>query len=93
MTTTLVSIAQEINEEHEAASRAVRSALEHARRAGELLLEAKAQRAHGEWLPWLAEHCPAVSPRVAQMYTRIASSWPELEARAKTKHVSHLPIR
>jgi hypothetical protein len=25
--------------------------------AGDLLIEAKALVPHGQWLPWLAEHC------------------------------------
>ncbi len=86
-------LAAEITREHEAACRAVRTGLEHARRAGELLTGAKAGLVHGAWLQWLAEHCPTVSPRTAQMYMRVAGRWPELEAAANTKHVSHLPIR
>ena len=89
----LDGLAVEIIVEHEAALKAVRSGLEHARRAGELLIEAKAAQEHGAWLPWLAEHCPAISERVAQMYMRVAQRWPELEAAANAKHVSHLPLR
>lgn len=50
-----------------------RSAVEHAIRAGDLLIEAKAQVRHGEWLPWLAENFPA-SERLAQSYMRLAAN-------------------
>lgn len=87
------SVSAEIRIEHEAACRAMRSGLEHARRAGALLNQAKAAVPHGQWLPWLAANCPDISLRVAQMYMRVAARWPELEARANTKRVSHLSIR
>jgi hypothetical protein len=76
---------------HKAFLATATSALEHAKQAGELLSEAKSQLHHGEWLPWLQEHCPNISPRVAQGYMRIAREWPQLLA--NTKRVSYLPIR
>ena len=87
----LEALAPAIVREHEAAVTAVRSGLEHARRAGDLLLDAKRQVPHGEWLPWLAAHCPEVSGRTAQAYMRIAKRWPELEANAK--RVADLSLR
>jgi len=51
---TLVDLAARINAAHDQAAGALRSGLEHARRAGELLIEAKARVPHGQWLPWLA---------------------------------------
>ncbi len=69
------------------------SALEHAKHAGELLIEAKLQLQHGEWLPWLEANCH-LSVRMAQMYMRIAREWPRLCGdSANTKRVSFLPIR
>ena len=44
---------------------------EHAINAGRLLIEAKAQLAHGQWLPWLEDHCQ-VSERTAQAYMQCA---------------------
>ncbi len=87
-----ISLATEITREHEAACRAVRSGLAHARRAGDLLLEVKAGLEHGVWLPWLAEHCPTIAARTAQAYMRIAQRWPELEA-TKASRVADLPMR
>jgi len=72
MTTAVsTSLAADIRREHDAAQAKFASAVEHAVRCGELLTEAKAQVAHGEWLPWLAEHFPA-SVRKAQGYMRLA---------------------
>ena len=55
----LVSLASDINREHQFAFGKAREALEHARRAGELLIQAKAGVPHGEWLPWLAANVVA----------------------------------
>jgi Protein of unknown function (DUF3102) len=85
------SLAAAITAAHEAALAHGRSALEHARRAGDLLLKAKGELPHGAWLPWLAEHCPAVSAQMAQRYMRIARRWADLEA-ANTSHVTLLSI-
>lgn len=85
----LPTLAVGIREEHEAAVSAARSALDHARKAGELLIQAKAQLAHGEWTPWLGANFPA-SPRTARLYMRVAERWPELAA---TQNGNALPIR
>ena len=86
----LVALAADINGEHAAAFGKAREALQHARRAGELLIEAKVGLSHGEWLPWLRDHCE-FSERTAQSYMRLASRWPELEA--KSAAVADLPLR
>jgi hypothetical protein len=44
-------VAREINRAHEDVCKAASRALKCARRAGDLLLEAKAQVSHGAWLP------------------------------------------
>ena len=49
----LPELAAEIRTAIEQADRDWHSALGHAIRAGELLIEAKARCKHGEWLPWL----------------------------------------
>ena len=86
----LVELAAAINAEHAAAERTARTALDHARAAGEKLLLAKAQVEHGQWLPWLSAHCPAVAVRTAQAYMRLAGNWGTLEAKYAT--VAYLPI-
>ena len=77
----LVDLAHRIKIEHEATAVAMQRGLDHAIRAGELLIEAKAHPdiKHGQWLPWLEEHC-AMSVRTAQLYMRVAERRSELEA-------------
>ncbi len=76
----LAALAAEINRESALAERAWSSALEHAIRAGELLLRAKAQVKHGEWLPWLDANFKG-SARTAQGYMRLAR-YPDPQALA-----------
>lgn len=82
-------LAADINAEHERAFGKAHEALEHARRAGELLLKAKAAIGHGAWLAWVAEHCD-FSSRQAQRYMILAESWPALKAKYDT--ASHLTL-
>jgi hypothetical protein len=86
----LERLALGITREHEAVEAAVTSALDHARHAGELLIKAKEQVQHGEWLPWLAANVPSVSVRTAQNYMRIASEWASLQTDGKTQRVASL---
>jgi hypothetical protein len=74
-------LAAAIRAEHEAARATARSAVEHALKAGELLLEAKSALSHGEWLPWLREHC-SPSERQAQKYMLVFSRKDELELKS-----------
>lgn len=62
----------------------------HAAAAGTLLTQAKAALPHGEWLPWLAEHCQ-MSDRVAQNYMRLAKKMAALSG-SNTNRDSYLPI-
>ncbi len=63
--------AGEINQEHELFIYSQRSAIEHAVRCGQLLCEQKARLKHGEWIPWVKEHC-GFSEDMAQRYMRLA---------------------
>lgn len=71
----LDALAAAINADHDAVEQMARSTLDRARAAGDKLLQAKAQVAHGQWLPWLAEHCPRMSERTAQAYMKLAREW------------------
>jgi hypothetical protein len=83
-------LAAQINAEHGTTLFGkAREALEHARRAGELLLQAKGSLGHGEWLPWIEANCK-FSSRTAQGYMRLASRWESL--RDKSATVSHLEL-
>lgn len=81
-------LARRVNEAHGTAQRAARQALEHARRAGELLLEAKARVGHGQWGDWIRAHCDP-SPRTVRLYMQIAREWHRIEA----GNGNALPIR
>jgi hypothetical protein len=80
--TTLPKLAKQINAEHALADAALREGLAHARNCGNLLVQAKEQLQHGEWLPWLAANVQ-FSGRTAQAYMRIANRWDELKAKAQ----------
>jgi hypothetical protein len=68
--------ASEINSEHLAASDCAQTAIEHARRAGGLLIKAKQALPHGDWLPWLAANVH-VSERSVQVYMKLARENPQ----------------
>src|SRR6202044_2192582 len=76
--------------EHDGAKAAVKRGVEHVIAAGELLIEAKAQLKHGEWLPWLEEHC-GLSDRTARRYMRVARYKDKLGG--ENGHVSDLSLR
>jgi hypothetical protein len=80
-----------IREKHQAAQATAAQAVELARQAGELLLQAKAQLPHGAWAAWLAEHCQ-IADRTARDYMRLARELPRLDA-AKRRRVADLPVR
>ena len=86
----LTDLAARIRTEHRAASDKMSEALLHAMTAGELLIEAKDQLKHGQWLPWLRDHC-SISTRTAQLYMRVGASRAEIEA-AKAQSVAHLDL-
>jgi hypothetical protein len=83
-------IAAEINAEHERAFGKARDALEYARRAGELLLEAKATIGYGNWLCWVRDNC-RFSIRTVQGYMHLAKHWRDIETKSAT--VAHLTLR
>ena len=85
----LIDIAARIRIEHQAVAASLKRSIEHAIAAGELLLEAKDQIPHGQWLPWLEQRC-GVTPRAAQMYMRVAKHRAAIEL--KYEDTSHLTI-
>lgn len=80
----LATLAAEINLEHAAAERTARTAVDHARAAGDKLLLAKAQVDHGQWLPWLSANCPALADRTARSYMQLARNWAQLNLKSAT---------
>jgi hypothetical protein len=88
LSNSLADLAARIRAEHEAAGGALKRSLQHAIAAGELLLEAKAQLKHGQWLPWL-ESC-GISERTAQRYIRLVHNREAIEA--KSDNMSDLSV-
>jgi hypothetical protein len=89
-TTPLLELAERIKLEHAEVGTAVKRGVKHAMAAGDLLIEAKTLLEHGQWLPWLAEHC-AISERTAQAYMRLARHRPQIEA--NTQRVADFNMR
>jgi hypothetical protein len=69
----LPAIAADVRREVEAAEQSWRDAVAHAIRAGELLIEAKAQVKHGDWGGWLDANFPG-SRTTATNYMRLAAN-------------------
>jgi hypothetical protein len=87
----LADLAARVRHEHEAAADAIKRGAAHAMHAGDFLIEAKEQLQHGQWLPWLKDHC-AISERTAQLYMRLARDREKIEA-AKSATVADLSLR
>ena len=88
MGTGIQAYAAGINRHHQQAQAHASRAIEHAIEAGKLLLQAKAQLPHGQFLSWLEANCQ-VSARQAQRYMRAAQGRPL--GRRKNDTVSHMP--
>ena len=90
----LTTWAADINAAHIEAMRHADSAMEHAKRAGALLLKVKQKLTHGLFGEWLDKNS-AVSARQAQRYMQAAQGKPlpvrTIAAPVKYDTVSHLP--
>lgn len=86
----LDTLAAEINAHHRAFVEALRTAFERAILAGNLLIEAKAQVPHGEWLPWLRANFEGHT-RTAQGYMQLACHYSLDDLKCET--ISHFGIR
>jgi Protein of unknown function (DUF3102) len=93
----LADLAGRIQIEHKAVVKALSDAVVHAMTAGDLLIEARKQVPHGEWLPWLDEHCP-MSRRTMQLYIQLAEHRELIEKKIEEEgkcatRVAHLTLR
>jgi hypothetical protein len=80
-----------IMEAHDRFEALARNALEHARQAGALLLEAKEDVGHGNFLKWLDDHVP-LRKRTVERYMRVAQKWDEIVAKSNASSVTHLSM-
>ena len=87
----LTDLAARIRIEHEATAAALQRRVMHAMAAGDLLIEAKAQLKHGQWLPWLAKHC-VISERTAQLYVKLAKKRTTIEKEQIRNDVADLTL-
>jgi Protein of unknown function (DUF3102) len=84
----LAELAARIVAEHTAIRGLLSESVVHAMGAGDLLIEAKSQLKHGQWLPWLRDHCH-ISERTAQLYMRCAKN----RARSRSKQNPQRALR
>ena len=75
---------KELNELHQQIDGKLRSTVQDAIRAGEILTNVKEKLAHGEFLPWIEKNC-VFGRKTAHRYMGIA------EHKSKCLTVSHLP--
>jgi hypothetical protein len=87
----LNGLAEQINKEHAACEAAVRTALEHARKCGEFLVEAKGAIRHGLWEKWIRRNL-TVSPRQARNYMTLAKNWDKILHLSKSEPGSNLGL-
>ena len=80
-------MADDANDYAADAERQLRSAVDSARAAGDLLLQIRKQIGHGGWTEWLKQHWNH-SDRVAQRYMQLAVSW-SLIADKSPKSINH----
>src|SRR5215467_3442763 len=78
----LTDLRERLKIEHAAVNGAMNESLIHAMAAGDILIEAKAQLKHGQWLPWVK--MSGVSERTAQRYVRLARCRADIEAKSDT---------
>lgn len=81
--------AEAIRIDHEAAMASAHDALERAIRIGSRLNRIKAEKAHGELIPWILANCP-FNERTARRYMEAARGWDEIEG--KTDSLSDLTL-
>jgi hypothetical protein len=68
-----------------------RSSVGHAVEVGELLKEAKVRVGHGNFEPWLKEHCN-LSFRTARRYMKLAENRAQIDAQFKSANVADLTV-
>lgn len=78
-----------INCEHNAATIAAAKAVDHAMRAGDLLLQAKEALPHGAFTQWLDEHFHG-SSRTARAYMQLARQRDVIEAKRQNSAISSI---
>lgn len=81
--TSLDTLAAQINSAHVQFQEKYKTSLVLAYQIGGLLVQAKAQVAHGGWLSWIEENC-AFGERTAQTYMKVFRQWDTVSKSAET---------
>src|SRR5262245_9573254 len=82
-------LAVAVNNHHRAVLASAHGFIDHVRKAGSALIQAKLLCPHGGWMDWLANHL-VFSARTARVYMQIAAAWPAIEAQAKGSTVTKI---
>jgi hypothetical protein len=85
----LTDLAHRIKAEHDAGLLAIKRGVEHCIACGQLLIEAKGQLKHGQFGPWLRDHC-GIAERTARHYMRLARYTDTLKS--KTASLADLTV-
>ena len=88
----LDDLAQRIKTEHQEIIGAKRNIVERAMKAGDLLIQAKANAGHGNWLNWLKANCVGISERTANVYMKLADGRATIEEKLKSAATADLTI-
>lgn len=78
----LKSLAETIIAEHQTIGRLLGKSLDHARRAGEALLQVKQTLPHGQFTAWVLENC-GFTDRTARSYMKVATGWGKIAEERK----------
>lgn len=74
-----VPTVEQINLEHQLANSKATEAVQHATNCGLMLLQVKASKQHGQWLPWLNSEIESgrlkVKARQTRSYMQLAANW------------------
>jgi hypothetical protein len=70
----LKDLAKQANHAHQLVSESLRTAIDNAKNAGDLLIEAKSLVEHGDWTQWIGGNFKA-SPETARIYMRVSKNW------------------
>ena len=84
----LDDLAQRIKTEHQEIIGAKRNIVERAMKAGDLLIQAKANAGHGNWLNWLKANCVGISERTANVYMKLAEGRATIERPGRFRSAS-----
>jgi hypothetical protein len=77
------NLVPQIKAEYAKVLKAEGTALEHAIRCGELLIQAKGNMKHGEWAEWLGANIPEIAAvRTATQYIRLARNQDQIKLKA-----------